>query len=113
MTTGVNVIKLFFFVTNALMTVRKALQPSLIFVNKFINLPLRLSGTCGLYYKNLEHYLLSSITLLGSSIMLFDSSIMLFESSIMLFGSSVTFLDKIYSTGITHDKCYVMIVICL
>jgi hypothetical protein len=56
MTTGVNVIKLFFFVTNALMTVRKALQPSLIFVNKFKNLPLRLSGTCGLYYKNLEHY---------------------------------------------------------
>ncbi len=106
MTTGVNLMKLFFFVTNALMRVRKALQPSLIFVNKFINLPLRLSGTCGLYYKNLEHYLLSSIGSLAHQLCSLTHQICFLSHQLCSLGhkihSYITFIVQLQASLMTN-----------
>jgi hypothetical protein len=51
--------------------------------------------------------------LLELSIMLLELSIILLELSIKPLELSIMLLENIYSTGITHDDCHMLIVICL
>jgi hypothetical protein len=38
---------------------------------------------------------------------------MLLEASIMLLELSIMLIENIYSTGVSHDDCHMMIVMCL
>jgi hypothetical protein len=52
------------------------------------------------------------ITLQESSILLLELPIMLLESSIMLLELPIMLLENMYTTGITHHDCYMMIIVC-
>jgi hypothetical protein len=75
-----------------------------------INKALIKSGSC---YKNTMILKEDSKVVRCNFECLLWSLIMLLELSIMILESSNMLLENIYSTGVPHDNCHKMIIVCL